>query len=118
MKRLLSIALAVAALLSLAAVTVTEGPVLPWRVQVDLAFAADGSVTSAKPQVFFSQTLTVNGEAITHDQGSVTWDSVEKRNAPIAIKLADGTTATTTRGAVLASILAIASEERAAASTP
>lgn len=115
MKKLLALALAIAALLSVAAVSVSEGPVLPWRVQVDLTFAPDGTVASASPQVFFSQAITINGDTLTRDRGSVTWDSVEKRTATIAIRLADGSTATTTRGAVLASILAIAAEERTAA---
>jgi hypothetical protein len=115
MKKLLALALATAALLSVAAVSVSEGPILPWRVQVDLTFAPDGTVASASPQVFFSQAITINGDTLTRDRGSVTWDSVEKRTATIAIRLADGSTATTTRGAVLASILAIAAEERTAA---
>lgn len=113
-----SLIIAALGLFSLAAISVTESAVQPWRIQVDLTFNADGSLKTAAPQVFFGQTITIDGQTINRDLGSVTWDSVAKRTLPISIKLADGSTATTTRGAVLAAIIAAASEERAAQATP
>lgn len=116
-KLLITLALLAVAVLGTAASapTVTEGPVLPWRIQVDLAFDTSGSapaVSSASPQVFYRQTYTVDGAEILRDRGSVTWDSVAKANETVSITLANGTTATTTRGAVLAAVLVIAASER------
>lgn len=115
---LLRLALVLAVALSLAASSVTEGPVLPWRVQVDLGFNSAGAVTSAVPQVFFRQTITINGSELVKDHGSVSWDSVAKKDLPVTITLADGTTATTTRGKVLLAVVAIAAEEKAAQPAP
>lgn len=106
----------VAAALAGAASTpvITQGPVLPWRVQVDLLFDANGVWTSASPQVFFRQAITIDGVEVQRDLGVIAWDSVAKKDSTIAIKLSDGSTATTTRGAVLTAVIAIAAQERAA----
>lgn len=121
MKKLLALCtLAAAAVFCTAASapTVTEGPIVPWRIQVDLALDAAGTVTSANPQVFYHQTYTVDGAEIVRDRGSVSWDSVAKAAEPVTITLADGTTSTTTRGAVLGAVLAIAETERTAQASP
>lgn len=117
MKKILALVLTITAALfciAAAAPVVTEGPIVPWRVQVDLAFDDAGVVTSAVPQVFFHQKITVDGSELVKDHGSVTWDSVAKKDETVSIKLADGSTATTTRGAVLAAVLTIAESERTA----
>lgn len=115
MKKLLAIlALSLACILPASdAPVVTQGPVLPWRIQVDLAFTDEGDVTSASPQVFYNQKITVDDTTLVKDHGLVTWDSVAKAAEPVNIILADGTTATTTRGAVLLAVLVIGAQEKA-----
>lgn len=104
--------------LAASAPTVVEGPVVPWRVQCDLAISNAGVVTSAAPQVFYRQIITINGTEVPLDKGSVAWDSVATKDETITITLANGTTATTTRGAVLAAVIAIAAGERTAQAAP
>lgn len=105
-------ALLAAVAFAAASITAIEGPALPWRVQVDLTFTDAGTVASASPQVFYSKKITVGDTVLTRDLGAITWDSVATKDSTVTITLADGTTATTTRGKVLAAVLAIAESER------
>lgn len=118
LKLLLLSIIATVACTAASAPVVVQGPVLPWRVQVDLNFDEAGAVSSAVPQVFFRQTITIDGEPVRKSHGSVTWDSVAKKDEPVSIKLADGSIVQTTRGAVLAAVLTIAETERQALSAP
>ncbi|HEY1109136.1 MAG TPA: hypothetical protein VGE76_10905 [Opitutaceae bacterium] len=116
-KLLLPLLLLVTAVLGMAASSViTLGTPRPWRVQVDIAYNADGTVASANPQVYFRRGLTVDGVAQAPvDAGFVTWDSVAKKDETVTITLANGTTAQTTRGNLLAATIAVGVAEYAAA---
>jgi hypothetical protein len=113
MKKLCLFILAAAFSTAADAPSVVEGPIVPWRIQVDLVFDAEGAVTSAKPKVYYQQTITVGATALVKDHGVISWDSVAKAADEIAITLADGSPATTTRGRVLQAIIAIAAQEKA-----
>jgi hypothetical protein len=113
MKNILIFLLAAALCSAASAPSVTEGPIVPWRIQVDLAFDGDGVITSAAPKVYYRQTIMVDATAVVIDRGSILWDSVAKANEEVTISLANGGTATTTRGKILAAVIAIAAEERA-----
>jgi hypothetical protein len=78
------------------------------RIQTD---PAAGRVTA-----FFEKTVTVEGVAYRQPWQEVSWEVGS--NAPVAITLADGSTAQTTRAQILAAVLAIAAEERALQQAP
>jgi cytoskeletal protein RodZ len=113
MKKLCLLILAAALSTAADAPSVVEGPIVPWRIQVDLVFDSEGAVTSAKPKVYYQQTITVGGTALVKDHGVISWDSVAKAGDEIEITLANSSTATTTRGRVLQAIIAIAAQEKA-----
>jgi len=97
---------------------ITPGPIIPWRIQVDLDCDAEGVPVFAKPQVFYEQKITIDGDPLIKDHGQISWDSIAKKDEPVAIKLSDGTIAETTRGGILAAVLAIGETERTAQQPP
>lgn len=93
---------------------VTKGPVTPWRIQVpSLSFNDAGALTAARVEVFFRQEITVDDLKLTNDLPVVAWETVETKDQPVTVTLPDGSTVQTTRGAILAAVLAIAAEEQA-----
>jgi hypothetical protein len=98
---------------------VTKGPVTPWRIQVpSLTFTDAGALSAARVEVFYKQEITVDGLKLTNDLPAVAWETVATKDQPVSVTLPDGSTVQTTRGAILAAVLAIAAEEQAKANPP
>lgn len=102
---LLALVLATAAF----AQTYTAGPEYPWRVQTDVTLNTDGSLKSAPVQTFFRQDLTAGDKVISNDTGNVSWDAVTNSAKTVTVG-----EKTYTYGEVLAAVVAIAQQERAA----
>jgi hypothetical protein len=90
-----------------------EAPVIEttsslYRIQTD---PADGIV-----EAFFDNAIIVAGVTYTQPKERVAWPIGSAET--IAITLVDGTTATTTRAALMAAIVAIAQEEKAKGDSP
>jgi hypothetical protein len=104
--RLTSLILACLLLAGLAfAQTVSEQLV---RIQTDPA--------SGRVQAFFEKVVTVEGVSYRQPWQEVSWEIGSQE--PVEITLANGSTATTTRGAIFAAVQAIAAQEKAAAASP
>lgn len=71
---------------------------------------------AGRVQAFFERTVTVDGVAYRQPWQEVSWALGD--DSPVAITLADGTPAQTTRAAIFAAVAAIAAEEKAKADSP
>lgn len=67
-------------------------------------------------QAYFEKVVTVEGVEYRQPWQEVSWSLGD--NSPVAITLADGSTAQTTRAAIFAAVQAIAAEEKIKADTP
>lgn len=86
-----------------------------YRFQCSPTFAADGTPVSAVTQAFWQTTVTDSTGAViaTSVTQGAQWDAVAKAASTVAVGAK-----TYTYGEVLAAVMAIATQEKAAASAP
>lgn len=84
-----------------------------WRFQCDAQYNAAGNVTAAPTEAFYHTTITgSDGSIINGPDTTYSWDAIATSGTAVPITLSDGTQATTTRGALLAAIEAVADQVR------